>query len=155
MALLTQAYSKFRDDKKLTDTEKLAIAKLTDMFITCSLNPDTVHDTMGERLVNIVRAVNCHHHTRTCKKYMDKCHYGFPKFPLKNTLVVDKNEFTDLMEDEDNNKSRSIYYTKILSDVEELLNNEEKTNEIMKSYVKGKTEEEYALNRSKRIDDML
>ena len=158
--LLTQAFSKFRDNDKLTETEKLAIAKLTDMFITCSLNPDTVHETMGKRLVDIVLTVNSHHHTRTCQKYMDKCHYGFPKFPLKDTLVIDKNEFNDSIEDqahadEHNRTSNSINYTKILSDVEELLNNEDKINEIMKRYEKGRTDEEYALNRSKRIEDML
>ena len=41
---LSGAFRKFRDDVKLTETEKKAIAKFTDMFVTCSLNPNTVHD---------------------------------------------------------------------------------------------------------------
>ena len=103
--LLTSAFTKFRDDEKLTEEEKKAIAKLTDMFATCSLNSDTVHEDreVGERIVALVKEVNCHNCTRPCRRCGDKCKYGFPKFSLKETLVVDKNEFlrnADEMEQE-------------------------------------------------------
>ena len=41
---------------------------------------------------------------------------------------------------------------KILSDVEDILKDEDKVKEIMDTYEKGATEEEYDTNRSKRID---
>ena len=89
---LSEAFRKFRDDVKLTETEKKAIAKFTDMFVTCSLNPNTVHDDpkVGARIIDIIKHVNCHHCTNPCEKYGDKCKYGFPRYPLKETLVVDK-----------------------------------------------------------------
>ena len=91
---LLEAFRKLRDNEKLSDPEKEAIATLTDMFVTCSLNPDTIHEDkqIGKRIIEIVKAVNCHHCTGPCDRFGDKCKYGFPKYPLKKTLVVDKNE---------------------------------------------------------------
>ena len=62
------------------------------------MNPDTVHKDkdVGARIVNIAKEVNCHHCTKPCEKYENKCRYGFPRFPLKVTLVVDKHEFDDI-----------------------------------------------------------
>jgi hypothetical protein len=152
---LSEAFRKLRDDIKLNEAEKDAIAKLTDMFITCSLNPDTVHEDpdVGKRIIDIVGHVNCHNCTNPCERYGDKCRYGFPKFPLKETLVVDKNEFSDQSEGDDQN--RNVNYKKILSDIEDVLKDEDKVKEIMSKYEKGKTEEEYATNRAKRIDLLL
>ena len=156
---LSEAFRKFRDDVKLNEAEKEAVAKLTDMFITCSLNPDTVHTDkeIGKRIVEIAMDVNCHHCTQPCKKYEDKCRYGFPRFPLKDTVVVDKNEFSDITKGnkKKQDESSSINYKKILSDVEDIIKDEEKRNEIMSKYDKGKTENEYSKNREKRIDLML
>ena len=42
--ILSEAFKKLRDDVKLSNAEKEAIAKLTDMFVTCSLNPNTIHE---------------------------------------------------------------------------------------------------------------
>ena len=156
---LAEAFRKFRVNEELTKAEKDAIAKFTDMFATCSLNPDTVHKDkeMGKKIVEIVKKVNCHNCTNPCEKYGDKCKYGFPKFPLKETLVVDKNETLDISErppnqQEDTSNQR---YREILADVEEVLRDEDKVKEIMSKYEKGKTDEEYETNRSKRIDLLL
>ena len=138
MSILSDAFCKFRDNLKLNETEKYAIAIFTDMFITCSLNPNTVGkafdmDDFGRRIVTIAMEVNCHHHTRSCKKYQDKCRYGFPKFPLKETLVVDKNEYTKDDHSDENSNSHSCNYKKILSDIEELLTDEDVIKIIMDS----------------------
>ena len=90
---LSDAFRKLRDDLKLNDNEKEAIVILTDMFITCSLNPAIV----TQKVVDIAKKVNCHHCTRKCER---KCKYGFPRFPLKETLVLDKHEFDDTLEQE-------------------------------------------------------
>ena len=57
------------------------------MFVTCSLNPKTVHEDIdvGERIVDIVKNVNCHGCTNPCEKYGDKCKYFHPR-KLKMTL---------------------------------------------------------------------
>ena len=95
--ILSDAFRKLRDDVKLSEEDKSAITKLTDMFITCSLNPDTIHkdEEIGKQRIAIIKQVNCHNCTNPCEKYGDKCKYGFPKFPLKETMVIDKHEFGD------------------------------------------------------------
>ena len=157
---LFEAFRKLRDNVKLTVNEKDAVATLTDMFITCSLNSDTVHDNkiIAKRIIEIVKAVNCHHCTGPCSKTYDKCKYGFPRYPLKQTLVVDRNEFEkegNLENLENKQEEEKLNYNQILSDVEEILKDEEMVKIIMDTYPKGKTEVEYTENRGKRIDLML
>ena len=76
---------------------------------------------------------------------------------LKETLVIDMHEFSDEPKGNviENNEERSKNYTKILSDIEDILGDDDKIKEIMGKYEKGKTEEEYDDNRAKRIDLML
>ena len=136
---------------KLSEEEKCAIDKLTDMSITCSLNPETVQEDkeIGKQIITLIKQVNCHRCTNPCKRYGDKCKYGFPKFPLKETLVVDKHEFSDELEifEEDMDINTNTNYRKILSDVEDVLKDDDKIEEIMSKWKKGKKDEEYAWNR--------
>ena len=78
--ILSEAFNKLRDDVRLSNEEREAIAKLTDIFVTCSLNPDTIHEDkdIGRKIVQIIKEVNCHRCTNPCEKYGDKCKYGFP-----------------------------------------------------------------------------
>ena len=143
---LTDAFRKLRDDSELNEAEKDAIAILTDEFVTCSLNPATV----GNKAVEIALEVNCHRCTKKCE---GKCKYGFPRFPLKETLVVDKNEIGD--SDDSVNKT-SINYEKIIYDVKDILTDKEKIQMIFEKHpIKGETGEEYIKYRAKRIDEML
>ena len=77
--------------------------------------------------------------------------------PLKETLVIDKNEFSNECEDLDFDKGfdADTSFRKILSDIETILKDEDKILEIMSKFQKGETEEEYIVNRAKRIDLML
>ena len=49
----------------------------------------------------------------------------------------------------EDDKHWNINYKKILSDVEDVLKDEEIRNEIISKYEKGKTEEKYSKNRGK------
>ena len=74
---LQEAFVKLRNDIALSEIEKRAISKFTDKFISCSLNPDTVHNdpVVGTRVVDIVKSVICH---KCTSPYGDRCKYGFP-----------------------------------------------------------------------------
>ena len=105
------------------------------MFISCSLQAAI----FGQSLVDIALAVNCHHCTRKCE---GKCNYGFQRFPLKETVVVDKNEFSNSKEDYDMepNINEPKNYHKILSDVEDVLINKEIIEKIFNKFPnKGET----------------
>ena len=147
---LSKAFRKFRDDEKLTTEEKDAIEKFTDMFTSCSLNPNTIHTdvNIGHRIIDIVKEVNCHNCTKPCEKYGDSCKYGFPRWPLKKTLVVDKKEFSAEAEKDKNIvEDKTINHENILIIVEQLLKDKVVIEEIMNKIEKGTTEEEYDLNR--------
>ena len=150
---LSEAFRKFRDDEKLTEEEKKAIALLTDTFITCSLNPDSVHKKIkiGQRVIAIAKEVNCHHCTKKCDINCEKCKYGFPRYPLKETLVVDKNEFSGNpnpeIEHGESSSTKSPNYNKILFDVEEVLRDKDKIQEIEKKNPKGIKKEAYIKSR--------
>ena len=135
---LSGAFQKLRDDLKLSNPEKEAIATLTDQFITCSLNPAIV----TQKVVDIALKVNCHYCTRKCQH---ECKYNFPRFPLKETLVIDKHEFDDVIEEASLDKTieETSNFRNILFDVKEILKDEEKMNAILMKFPnKGVTQDE-------------
>ena len=76
---LKSALDKIKNEEKLSEIEKQTLADFADLFISCSLkNPLTE---------NIVRAVNIHFHTKTCRKYCPRCRFHFPRFPSLKTLI--------------------------------------------------------------------
>ena len=75
--------------------------------------------------------VNSHHCTKKSKSFEGKCRYSFPRYPLKETLVIDKNESknsSDLRSTEQQSNDR---YKNILNDVEETLSDPEIIDFIM------------------------
>ena len=57
------------------------MAEFADHFITCSLK--------DPRTEKIVRAVNMHNHTKTCRKYNTKCRFLFPRYPSLRTIIAE------------------------------------------------------------------
>ena len=96
--------------------------------------------------------MNCHNCTTKCRSYGGKCKYAFPRYPLIETLVIDRDEKKDSSETQ-NDKNDN--YRKILNDVEDILNDSELIQFIMDQYEKGTTQEEYVNNRSARNDLLL
>ena len=65
---------------------------LIDKWISCSLTND------NQELNDIVKEVNCHKHTKSCRKYNGICRFGFPRLPSNITLFA-----TPISEDDDEN----------------------------------------------------
>ena len=74
------ALKKIKNEEEIEEPERESISKFADLFFSCSLkNP---------RVENIVKNVNIHHHTKTCRKYSStSCRFNFPRFPSLRTLV--------------------------------------------------------------------
>ena len=63
------------------DIDQISILRtFIDTFISCSLQNKTVSQ--------IVKEVQIHHHTKTCRKYGSKCRFNFPKFPSEETIIA-------------------------------------------------------------------
>ena len=75
------ALQKIKEDEPINSEEKECLAWLADKFISCSLkNP---------RIKDIVKSVNVHHHTKTCRKYSCTCRFFFPRFPCLRTIIAE------------------------------------------------------------------
>ena len=69
-----------KEEKDVTPTQKAAIEEFANLFISCSLKDKETRD--------IVKAVNFHHHTKTCRKYGCPCRFKFPRFPCSKTIMA-------------------------------------------------------------------
>ena len=62
--------------------DKAKIPKLIDQWISCSLENE------DDNLNELIRNVNVHKHTKSCKKYRTNCRFNFPKLPSDETLIA-------------------------------------------------------------------
>lgn len=73
----------------------MTLAKFIDSFVSCS--------TKIESCSNIVKEVQIHHHSKSCKKFGSECRFGFPKLPSEKTIIAQPFELVDEGEDIDDN----------------------------------------------------
>ena len=75
--------------------EGRAVITFADRFTTCTLNEHSLaartdDETLKERaadVIDIVKKVNVHKHTKSCRKYASLCRFRFPKFPMWRTIL--------------------------------------------------------------------
>ena len=69
------------------------VTKLIDAIISCSTNSGDAD------LDQIVREVQVHHHTKTCKKgARNYCRFGYPRLPSNETIIALPLEIEDVDE---------------------------------------------------------
>ena len=90
-----------------------ALIELIDKWVSVSLNNED--PTLNE----LIKEVNCHKHTKSCKKYDGNCRYHFPRFPSDKTFFATSDSLDDLDEDEKKEEIRKCKDT--LSRVKEKL----------------------------------
>ena len=140
---ISSAFRKFRNEGDITEEEENAVINFIDQFTTVSLCADEV----GKEAARIAEEVNKHYHTKTCKP-LPKCRFRYPKFPIWKTILV-KPYKCEFAEEKEHFMKK---YEGILNKVQELLDDKEIIDSIMKQYnKKAETKEEYEINREKRI----
>ena len=89
-------------EKGVTEEKLESLAKFADKFVTVSL--------MDSEIEEVVKLVNCHHHTKACRKYGCACRFKFPKFPSMKTIisVPDRLKFQDLEIKEKQKKTEEL-----------------------------------------------
>ena len=141
---LTKAFKKFQTHEELLDFEETAVINFANRFTSVCLCPAIV----GKEVVEIVRKVNRHGHSKSCRKYTTPCRFFFPKYPIWKTLISSPNKFV--------NEADAAKFNKILKDVKELLCDEEVIQKIMADFNKDEeSKEEYLRNRELRIKRLL
>ena len=121
---LCGAFKKFQTGEDLLDFEEKAVISFAEKFTSVSLCPSVV----GEKVANLVKKVNNHRHTKACRKYGTSCRFSFPKYPLWKTTILNSNSVST---EEERSK-----FKKILSDVGELLKDEDTISKIMNQFDK-------------------
>ena len=141
---LTTAFKKFQTREDLLYFEESAIINFANKFTSVSLCPQI----MGKKVIDIVKKVNQHRHTKACRKYSNSCRFDFPKFPVWKTIIAKPNRVIS-----DNEKEK---YAQILHDVRQTLLDEKTIDLIMKGFDKdGENESEFLINRETRIKMLL
>ena len=137
---LTKAFKKFQTHEELLDFEETAVINFANKFTSVSLCPAIV----GKEVVDIVKKVNKHGHSKTCRKYTTPCRFFFPKFPIWKILISSPKR---VVSEED-----TVKFEKILKDVKEILSDEEAIKQIMIDFNKdAESREQYHRNREIRI----
>ena len=84
---LQKTFLKLKQSKRLDNDDITPLLKFGKDTITCSTDPKVLMSQFGinmeraEKIVNMVKEVNTHHHTKTCRKYKTDCRFKFPRYP--------------------------------------------------------------------------
>ena len=101
----------------------------------------------GIKIVQMVKEVQTHYHTKTCKKHSPDCRFGIPRFPIWKTMLSKPIEG----ESAEDISDRKIKHKEVLKAVLKVLEDKDEMAKIWKDYDKqSETREDYAMNRKKK-----
>ena len=116
---LENAYRSLRENVPLSETEENSLIDFVDRSVTCTLNPEQaakmidVNKTKedGMKIIKIVKEVQVHYHTKSCKKNgcTVNCRFRFPKFPMWKTILT-KSQMDETDPDAKMKDKRDIKY---------------------------------------------
>ena len=122
---LEKAFNTCAESSIPDEDETSAMEAFVDEFVTCSLrNPSTR---------KIATTVQRHHHTFSCRKRSSKCRFNFPRFPCLYTQVAIPLRLR--FGDDEEGKRKEMMKTRIvLHKVREILEDDERMDEVNKLY---------------------
>ena len=136
---LTLAFKKLRYNEDLNEDTIKSLVNFIDNFITVCTHGNTV----GEKVSQIARDVNEHHHTRTCAKKGSECRFHYPRPPAPFTIIQQPKKKTSLCWER-----RNIVIDKVM----EIVSDEKNIEKIMNDFDKEDEDKEtFVMNRIKRI----
>ena len=109
---IKEIFKNIKNNENFDDNQMVILQGFIDNFISCSLQDETVH--------HIVKDVQIHNHSKTCRKYGSKCRFGFPKFPSERTIVAQPLNVGDFPSKSDLDKHQKMLQT-VLEKVRHIL----------------------------------
>ena len=107
-----------KDAPSISENTPEEVTSFIDQYISCTLPED------DDELCTLVKTLQTHRHSETCKKHGTNCRFCFPKPPINETTVL-------LPPEEPPDKNTQAMYTEILtavySKLEEVHNDEDVT----------------------------
>ena len=80
-------FLKLEQNKRLLNPDKLVLIKVVKKtIITCTLSVKKlrkfgISKKRARKIIDMVKDVNIHNHTKTCRKYSTDCRFIFPRYP--------------------------------------------------------------------------
>ena len=92
---LKLTFLKLKQNKVLTNLDKICLIKFINRTVTCTLSAEKIElfglsRKRAKKILKMVKKVNIHNHTKSCKKYSDECRFIFPRFPCRYTIIAQK-----------------------------------------------------------------
>ena len=81
---IKKVFEKLKNNQPLTIQDSDCLVTFIDEFVTVSTDEKKV----GKDVSAIVKEVNKHHHTKTCRKYGNQCRFNYPKPPSPFTIIA-------------------------------------------------------------------
>ena len=81
---LSKVFQKLKNNETLSNQDTTCLRHFIDAFICVSTDEWKV----GVDVSKIVKEVNQHHHTKTCRKRGSKCRFNYPKPPAPYTIIA-------------------------------------------------------------------
>ena len=154
---LESVFKKLRQNEELSSDEENILVAFAEKFTTCTLNKEKAEEHLGEddkqnqgeEIIQIVKQFQIHHHTKTCRKRGGtNCRFNFPKYPMWISVISRGVEGNSAEEKEE----KICKNHKVLRQVQEVLENEENIETIIKDYdLDEENINEYEVNRKERI----
>ena len=123
---LKSVFDKLKSNQSLSKEDTTCLTNFIDAFITVRTDERQV----GTDVRKIVREVNQHHHTKTCRKRGNSCRFNYPKPPSPYTIVAQP-----LNEKDPSKKSKILQHAaKTIKKVMDALEDDTMVNEIIEKY---------------------
>jgi hypothetical protein len=127
---LKLTFLKLKQNKRLLNPDKLVLTKFVNKTITCTLSVKKlrkfgISKKRAIKIIDMVKDVNIHNHTKTCRKYSTDCRFIFPRYPSHFTIIAQECS-PELVDDE-----KTIFWINIdmiLEKVSDTLKTLENTN---------------------------
>ena len=132
-------FKNIKNNKNFDDNQMTTIRSFIDTFISCSLQDENVS--------HLVKDVQIHNHSKTCRKYGSTCRFGFPRFPSERTIVAQPLVVDDFPSKSDLDKHQKMLQT-VLQKVRKVLDDMDARKK------KDKLFAQHLINHIK-IDDIL
>ena len=123
---LEKAFATCAESNIPDDDETSAMEAFVNEFVTCSLRNPTTR--------KIATTVQRHHHTFSCRKRSSKCRFNFPRFPSLYTQVAIPLRLRFGEDDEEGKRKEMMKTRMVLHKVREILEDEERMEEVNKLY---------------------
>ena len=109
---LKLSFMKLKQNKRLSNKDKKVLANFVNKTVTCSLSVKKIRKfgiskKRAIKILNMVKDVNVHSHTKTCRKYSTDCRFLFPRYPSYFTIIAQEQP-AELLDEE-----RANFWTNI------------------------------------------